>query len=167
MISTDWISEAIAPLPPIATEKEAATVLRASLRTVRRLIVSGRLTATRATERDRSKVLVPRAAIEAYLRAAAGEPEIHKRSKVARPARKGTRARVAVTHTPRSHLSALSPCLSRSWTLNAPPTGAGRFGMRSLSTQIQRSNVRTAVVGARNAVKKLNAIAPMMNPFVL
>ena len=39
--------------------------------------------------------------------------------------------------------------------------------MRSLSTQIQRSNVRTAVVGARNAVKKLNAIAPMMNPFVL
>lgn len=69
MISNDnWIADVLATLPALATAKEASAALRTTPRNLRRLIVSGRLTAVHATSRATSRVLVPRAAIESYLR---------------------------------------------------------------------------------------------------
>ncbi len=64
----DWIAETVATVPPLATAKEAASVLRTSTRNLRRMIVDGRIRAVRAQESGSSPVLVPRGEIERYLR---------------------------------------------------------------------------------------------------
>jgi len=68
MTAADWIADAVAGLPPLSTARETAAVLRTSLRNLRRMIVDGRLHAVRARETGSSRVLIPRAAIERYLR---------------------------------------------------------------------------------------------------
>lgn len=70
--SLDWIQETVAHLPPLATASEAAEALRTSPRNLRRHIAAGRLAAIRAEETGSSRVLIPRAEIERFLRACAG-----------------------------------------------------------------------------------------------
>lgn len=67
-----WIAETVAALPPLATMKEAATVLRTTPRNLRRHVAAGRLQAIRAEETGSSRVLFPRAEIARFLRACAG-----------------------------------------------------------------------------------------------
>ena len=67
-MSQDWISETVATLAPICTAKEAATVLRTSPRNLRRMVSLGRLEGVHAAEGGSSRLLVPRASIESYLR---------------------------------------------------------------------------------------------------
>jgi excisionase family DNA binding protein len=74
MISTDWISETVQTLAPLATAKEAAAVLRMSQRQLRRLIIADRIPAIRGRESGSSRVLVPRASIEKYLRSLVVSP---------------------------------------------------------------------------------------------
>ena len=68
MVNVDWVSEAVSHLPPIATANEVATVLRCSSRHVRRLVSIGRITGVHGAEGGSSRLLVPRASIESYLR---------------------------------------------------------------------------------------------------
>lgn len=68
MANVDWISEATKDLPAITTAAEAAKVLRTSPRNLRRMVVDGRIQAIRERESGSSRVLVPRASIESYLR---------------------------------------------------------------------------------------------------
>ncbi|HEY5372947.1 MAG TPA: helix-turn-helix domain-containing protein [Polyangiaceae bacterium] len=65
---TDWITETVTGLAPLATAKETAAVLRTSTRNLRRMIGDGRIRAVRAQESGSSPVLVPRGEIERYLR---------------------------------------------------------------------------------------------------
>jgi excisionase family DNA binding protein len=67
------VSEAVADLRPLATVEETAKVLRVCTRQVRRLTVAGRLHAVRAAHGGSSRLLVPRASIEKYLRSLDGE----------------------------------------------------------------------------------------------
>ena len=67
-MSQDWITEAVSTLPPICTAKEAATVLRTTGRNLRRMIARGRLLGVHGAEGGSSRLLVPRASIESYLR---------------------------------------------------------------------------------------------------
>ncbi len=67
-----WIDEALAGLPPLLTAAEATTVLRTSRRNLHRLVMAGRIQALRATESGSSRVLIPRAALEKYLRSLEG-----------------------------------------------------------------------------------------------
>jgi len=67
-MNTDWIAEALAPLPAICTANEAATVLRTTPRNLRRMISLGRLTGFHGAEGGSSRLMVPRASIESYLR---------------------------------------------------------------------------------------------------
>jgi len=69
---TDWISDVVADLPALATAAETSKALRTSPRNLRRHIAAGRLVAIRAEESGSSRVLVPRAEIERFLRACAG-----------------------------------------------------------------------------------------------
>lgn len=64
----DWIADIIAGLAPLVTASEAATALRTSTRTLRRMVVDGRIGALRAKEAGSSRVLIPRCEIESYLR---------------------------------------------------------------------------------------------------
>jgi excisionase family DNA binding protein len=64
----DWITEAVASLPPLASASEASALLRCSPRQLRRLVAAGRLAGIRACETGSSRLLVPRASIERYLR---------------------------------------------------------------------------------------------------
>jgi excisionase family DNA binding protein len=68
----DWIADVVAPLPALATAQEASAALRTSPRNLRRHIAAGRLQAIRAEEAGSSRVLIPRAEIERFLRACAG-----------------------------------------------------------------------------------------------
>lgn len=68
----DWISDVVAKLPPILTAAEACNVLRTSRRNLSRLVASGRIHALRPSEGGSSKLLVPRASVESYLRALEG-----------------------------------------------------------------------------------------------
>jgi excisionase family DNA binding protein len=68
---TDWIQETVAELPPLATVKEAAAVLRTTPRNLRRHVASGRLRAIRAEGNGSSRVLFPRAEIARFLAACA------------------------------------------------------------------------------------------------
>lgn len=72
-MTTDWIADVVATLPTLCTADEAAKVLRTSGRNLRRLIVAGRIQGIRACETGSSRVLVPRVAIENYLRSLTGE----------------------------------------------------------------------------------------------
>jgi hypothetical protein len=69
-LNPDWISETVAHLPALATASEASAVLRTSTRNLRRHI--GRIRAFRAEETGSSRVLIPRAELERFLRACAG-----------------------------------------------------------------------------------------------
>ncbi len=69
----DWIDEAIADLPPILTVKEACSVLRTCNRNLRRMISAGRLHAVRPVESGSSRLLIPRASVERYLRSLDGD----------------------------------------------------------------------------------------------
>jgi excisionase family DNA binding protein len=64
----DWISDVVRDLKPIATIEESAAALRRSTRSVRRLVASGQLDAVRTAEAGSSRVLIPRRAIEKFLR---------------------------------------------------------------------------------------------------
>lgn len=64
----DWVSAAAAELPALATIDEAASQLRMSTRNLRRKIASGEIRALRARESGSSRVLLPAAEIERYLR---------------------------------------------------------------------------------------------------
>jgi excisionase family DNA binding protein len=65
---SDWVADVVAKLHPLCTAGEAANALRTSTRNLRRMIADGRLGAVRAVESGSSRVLVPRAEIERYLR---------------------------------------------------------------------------------------------------
>ena len=65
---TDWISEAIAALPPIVTTDEAISVLRTTRRNLYRKIASGHLHAVRSAEGGSARLLIPRSSLEKYLR---------------------------------------------------------------------------------------------------
>ena len=67
-----WITETIEPLPMLLTTAEAARALRMSTRNLRRLYNAGRIKTVRSCETGSSRVLVPRAAIAAYLRTLEG-----------------------------------------------------------------------------------------------
>ena len=84
MTPTDWISEAVAALKPLATLNEASAVLRTSPRNLRRLIASGRIQSLRATDTGSSRVLIPRAEVARYLRTIAPDTS-------AAPRRRATR----------------------------------------------------------------------------
>lgn len=66
--AADWIDDAIAALPVILTAAEAMTLLRTSKRNLYRLVASGKLRAVRPTEAGSSRLLIPRASVESYLR---------------------------------------------------------------------------------------------------
>ncbi len=67
---TDWISDAVSGLEPLATVAEVAAVLRQSRKNVYRVIASGDLHALRPHGgKGGSRYLIPRASLEAYLRA--------------------------------------------------------------------------------------------------
>lgn len=68
MTVPDWIADVIAGLAPLCTASEAANALRTSPRNLRRLIVMGRIGALREKQTGSSRVLIPRAEIERYLR---------------------------------------------------------------------------------------------------
>jgi len=68
----DWIAETISGLPALTTAAEASAVLRTTPRNLRRHIAAGRIRAIRAEESGSSRVLVPRAELERFLRACAG-----------------------------------------------------------------------------------------------
>ncbi len=70
----DWITEAVSSLPVLSTAKETADTLRMSQRQLRRLIVAERIPAIRGREGGSSRVLVPRASIEKYLRSLSVSP---------------------------------------------------------------------------------------------
>jgi excisionase family DNA binding protein len=70
-VTADWIADCIGALKPLVTVKETCSVLRTSERNLRRMIATGRITALRARESGSSRVLVPRTAIESYLRSLA------------------------------------------------------------------------------------------------
>lgn len=65
---SDWISETIVALPPILTLKEASTLLRMHDRSVRKLVSVGRLNAIKNADGGSSRVRIPRAEVERYLR---------------------------------------------------------------------------------------------------
>jgi excisionase family DNA binding protein len=65
---TDWIADAIATLQPLATVDEVRGVLRCSRRQVYRLTTAQRLQSFKQTQQGSSKLLIPRASVEAYLR---------------------------------------------------------------------------------------------------
>src|SRR5260221_5305576 len=66
---SDWISETIAGQPPIMTLAEASILLRMHERSIRRLVSLGRMTAIKNADRGSSRVRIPRAEVERYLRA--------------------------------------------------------------------------------------------------
>lgn len=68
----DWIADAVGALQPLATVAETCAVLRTTSRNLRRLIAAGRIKAIKARESGPSRVLVPRVAIENYLRSLDG-----------------------------------------------------------------------------------------------
>ena len=65
---SDWIAEAVKDLPAITTAAEAAAVLRTSPRNLRRMVALGRITGVHGAEGGSSRLLVPRASLESYLR---------------------------------------------------------------------------------------------------
>lgn len=65
---SDWINDTVSSLAPLTTAKEACAVLRTSRRNLSRMIDDGRLTAVKARETGSSHLLIPRVAIEKYLR---------------------------------------------------------------------------------------------------
>jgi excisionase family DNA binding protein len=67
-MSKDWISETVSTLAPLCTASEAAALLRTSPRNLRRWVADGRITGVHHIEGGSSRVLVPRASIESYLR---------------------------------------------------------------------------------------------------
>ena len=67
-MTPDWVAEAVASLPPLVTTGEAIATLRTSKRNLYRLVAAGRLHAVRQAERGSSRLLIPRASIEKYLR---------------------------------------------------------------------------------------------------
>jgi len=67
-----WIGEAVASLPPLATAKETAAVLRTTPRNLRRHVIAGRITSVRAELGGSSRVLFPRAEVARFLRACVG-----------------------------------------------------------------------------------------------
>lgn len=64
----DWVDEAVEGLPPLLKTKEAAKVLRTTPRTLYRWIASGRIKTVKRPGGDASAVLIPKAALVAYLR---------------------------------------------------------------------------------------------------
>lgn len=60
-----WLRETLAPLPTMLTAKEAAAVLRVSMRTFGRLMASGQITVLRVTVSG--AVRIPREALREYL----------------------------------------------------------------------------------------------------
>ena len=70
---TDWITEALKDAPAILTVPEACAILRCGRRNLYRLTAAGRLHGVRAHDAGSSRVLIPRASLEAYLRGMSGE----------------------------------------------------------------------------------------------
>lgn len=64
----DWIDSTIEALPAFLTMDEAAKVLRLSKRTIARLVADGRLGSVRHGESGGARRLIPRQAVDAYLR---------------------------------------------------------------------------------------------------
>ncbi len=64
---SDWVAEAVAPLPPIATVQEVCGVLRVTRRHLYTLIETGRLTAVKRPLKG-ARLKIPRGAVVAYLR---------------------------------------------------------------------------------------------------
>jgi excisionase family DNA binding protein len=70
---SDWIADLTATLPHILTVDEVCAALRTSPRNLRRMVATGRIRGLRARESGSSRRLFPRAEVERYLRACAGE----------------------------------------------------------------------------------------------
>ena len=64
---SDWVTETVAALPPLATVQEVCAVLRTSRRNLYRLLSSGKLNAVRPSEAGSSPHLIPRAEVARYL----------------------------------------------------------------------------------------------------
>lgn len=64
----DWITDVIAKLPTLLTVAEVTGVLRTSRRNLYRLTAAGRIHTLRASESGSSRLLIPRASLESYLR---------------------------------------------------------------------------------------------------
>jgi len=64
----DWIADAVSGLAPLVTISEAGAVLRTSVRNMRRIVSAGRLASLKQCEGGSSRVLIPRAELERYLR---------------------------------------------------------------------------------------------------
>ncbi|HVU00378.1 MAG TPA: helix-turn-helix domain-containing protein [Polyangiaceae bacterium] len=66
-VKTDWIADLVAGAPKLLTVPEAADLLRISGRTLARKIAAGAI-ASIGGEPGGTKRLIPRAALEVYLR---------------------------------------------------------------------------------------------------
>jgi len=69
--NNDWAADAVADLPPLATAKEVAAVLRTSHRTLQRYVAIGRLKAVR-TDGGSARTLFPRQGVVDFLRGCEG-----------------------------------------------------------------------------------------------
>jgi excisionase family DNA binding protein len=67
-VDPDWIADVLVDLPKVLTSKEAQKALRTSQRNLYRLVKAGRIHAVRGSESGSSRLLIPRASVEAYLR---------------------------------------------------------------------------------------------------
>jgi len=68
----DWITEALRGASALLTTPEACAILRCGRRNLYRLTASGRLKGVRAHDSGSSRLLIPRASMEAYLRGLEG-----------------------------------------------------------------------------------------------
>jgi excisionase family DNA binding protein len=65
---TDWIGEVIADLPKLCTSEEVCGVLRITPRHLYRLVSAGKITAVKSADAGKSRLIIPRASVEAWLR---------------------------------------------------------------------------------------------------
>lgn len=68
----DWVTEALGDTAAILTAPETCKILRCGRRNLYRLIAAGRIQGLRAHDSGSSRLLIPRASVEAYLRGLAG-----------------------------------------------------------------------------------------------
>lgn len=65
---TDWIGEVIADLPKLCTAEEVCGVLRITPRHLYRLVAAGKITAVKPADGGKSRLIIPRSSVEAWLR---------------------------------------------------------------------------------------------------
>ena len=71
--AADWVTEALKDAPAILKSAEACAILRTGRRNLYRMVAAGRLDGVRAHDSGSSRLLIPRASLERYLRSLGGE----------------------------------------------------------------------------------------------